>query len=59
MNYRDGINFIKKHNAVGEDDKIGLQKTVVTTFWIVRTLNRAWDTGIQNRAVKNSALQCE
>jgi len=32
MNYRDGINFIKKHNAVGEDDKIGLQKTVVTTF---------------------------
>ena len=26
MNYWEGKNFIKKHNAVGEDDKIGLQK---------------------------------
>jgi trans-2-enoyl-CoA reductase len=38
MNYWESKNFIKKHNAFGKDDKIGLQKTVVTTFCIVLPL---------------------
>jgi len=38
MNYWESKNFIKKHDAFGEDDKTGLQKAADTTFCIFLTL---------------------